>query len=280
MLSFTIENTFGIGSFRICSGFPSSLKSTNKTDDFIYECPINGCLQIYNYSSNQRTFFEHVTDDILVVMIYNEFTNQILTCSYSGRVILWSADYRKRLIDQQVRIDHIHYGFWTKDGTTIYLCSRFDGTILSLNYDVIHRSLTENWLRHWATPRSDLEKVHPIVDEPASTPKNIETSNTYVAGSIGYEYIISTAMRRHLFAVLQRPQQHVHINELNLQDGHLLNDLILDKSKPNQTFLCGTTSTIIDPQSGKELFAIGLQSGLIFLINTNPLQIHATINGK
>lgn len=87
-------------------------------------------------------------------------------------------------------------------------------------------------------------------------------------------------MRRRLFGVLQRPQEHVRIHELNLQDGHLINDLKLEKSKSNQTFLCGTTSTLSDEATGKELFAIGLTSGLIFIIDTNPLQIHSIVNGK
>jgi hypothetical protein len=87
-------------------------------------------------------------------------------------------------------------------------------------------------------------------------------------------------MRHHLFGILQRPQEHVCIHELNLHDGHLINDLKLDKSKSNQTFLCGTTTTFSDKNTGKEFFSIGLQSGLIFIIDTNPLQIHSIINGK
>ena len=129
MSSFTIENIFGIGSFRLCSGFPSSIKSGNaSTSSYQYECGLNGCIQIYDYSSNQRKHFEHVYDDIIVVLVYNAHINQILTCSYSGKVILWSDDYQKRFVEQQTRINHIHYGSWTRDGTTIYLCSRFDGS--------------------------------------------------------------------------------------------------------------------------------------------------------
>lgn len=127
MSSFTIENIYGIGSFRLCAGFPSSIKSTEKSNSYTYESPINGCIQVYNYSTDQRTHFEHVYDDIIVVMLYNEFVNQILTCSYSGKIILWSNNYQKRLVEQQTRINHVHYGCWTRDGTTIYLCSRFDG---------------------------------------------------------------------------------------------------------------------------------------------------------
>jgi WD40 repeat protein len=130
MSSFTIENIYGIGSFRLCSGFPSSIKSIEKSESYIYECALNGCIQIYNYSTNERTHFEHVYDDIIVVMIYNEYTNEILTCSYSGKIILWSNNYQKRFVEQQTRINHIHYGCWTRDGTTIYLCSRFDGEFL------------------------------------------------------------------------------------------------------------------------------------------------------
>lgn len=300
MSAFTIENIFGIGSFRLCSGFPSAIKSNHSSQSYQYECGLNGCIQIYDYTNEQRTFFQHVYDDIIVVLVYNEYVNQILTCSYSGKVILWSDDYQKRLVEQQTRINHIHYGAWTRDGTTIYLCSRFDGekrrrrrrvdsngfvlgTIISLNYDAQHRSLTENWLRHWATPRVDLEKIHPANDEPISPiniAQKIETSNTYVPGSIGYEFIIPTVRRRHLYAVLQRPQEHVRIHELNLHDGHLINDLILEKAKANQTFLCGTTETLFIKDLDKEYFAIGLQSGLIFILDTNPLQIHTVINGK
>jgi len=152
-----------------------------------------------------------------------------------------------------------------------------------LNYDSIHHSLTENWLRHWATPKIDLEKIHPIIEDsisPINIAEKIETSNTYVAGSIGYEFVVCTAMRHRLFGILQRPQEHVHIHELNLHDGHLINDLKLDQSKSNQTFLCGTTTTLCDKNTGKEFFAIGLQSGLIFIIDTNPLQIYSIINGK
>ncbi|CAF0811578.1 unnamed protein product [Rotaria sordida] len=283
MLSFTIENIFGVGSFRLCAGFPSSIKSIEYSKSYIYECPLNGCIQIYNYSTNERTYFEHIYDDIIVVMLYNEYINQIITCSYSGKIILWSANYQKRFVEQQLRINHIHYGFWTRDGTTIYFCSRFDGTLISLSYDAKHYSLTENWLRHWATARVDLEKIHPVIEDSVSSiniAEKIETSNTYVAGSIGYEFVICTAMRRHLFAVLQRPKQHVRIHELNLHDGHLINDLILEKAKANQTFLCGTTTTLCDKDSGKEFFAIGLQSGLIFIIDTNPLQIHTVVNAS
>lgn len=300
MSSFTVENIFGIGSFRLCSGFPSAIKSSHSSQSYQYESGLNGCIQIYDYSKEQRTHFQHVYDDIIVVLVYNEYANQILTCSYSGKVILWSDDYEKRLVEQQTRINHIHYGAWTRDGTTIYLCSRFDGeefgirrtivsngfvlgTIISLNYDAQHRSLTENWLRHWATPRADLEKVHPPIDEPVSPiniAEKIETSNTYIAGSIGYEFIVPTVRRRHLYAVLQRPQEHVRIHELNLHDGHLINDLILNKAKANQTFLCGTTDTLCMNDSDKEYFAIGLQSGLIFILDTNPLQVHSVINGK
>ncbi|CAF5087390.1 unnamed protein product, partial [Rotaria sp. Silwood1] len=155
------------------------------------------------------------------------------------------------------------------------------GTLISLSYDSKHHSLTENWLRHWATPRNDLENIHPIIEDSISSlniAEKIETSNTYVAGSIGYEFVICTAVRRHLFAVLQRPHEHVHIHELNLHDGHLLNDLKLEKAKANQTFLCATTTTLCDRNTGKEFFAVGLQSGLIFIIDTNPLQIHTTVN--
>jgi hypothetical protein len=144
--------------------------------------------------------------------------------------------------------------------------------------------LTENWLRHWASPRIGLEDVHPSNDDSVSAAANIaekiETSNTYVAGSIGYEFVICSAMRRHLFGVLQRPHEHVHIHELNINDGHLINDLKLEPSKSNQTFLCGTTNTFCDTNSGKEYFAIGLQSGLIFILDTNPLQIHSIVNGN
>lgn len=108
----------------------------------------------------------------------------------------------------------------------------------------------------------------------------METSNTYVAGSIGYEFVLCTNLRRHLFAVLQRPHEHVHIHELNLHDGHLVHDLKLQDAKPNQTFLCATTTTLHQTDTGKEFFAVGLQSGLIFIINTNPLHVHCIINGK
>lgn len=161
------------------------------------------------------------------------------------------------------------------------------GTILSLLYDAKHHSLTENWLRYWATPKMDLEKVHPSIEDTQlslspsmNIAERIETSNTYVAGSIGYEFVVCTALRRHLFAVLQRPQEHVRIHELNLQNGHLLHDLKLEKAKSNQTFLCGSTTTYLDKTTGKEYFAIGLQSGLIFIIDTNPLQVHNILNGK
>jgi hypothetical protein len=157
------------------------------------------------------------------------------------------------------------------------------GTIISLAYDSTHHSLTENWLRHWATPRIDAEEVHPIINDsisPVDIAEKIETSNTYVAGSIGYEFVIATTIRRRLFGVLQRPQEHVRIHELNLHDGHLINDLKLEGAKANQTFLCGTTTTLIDKTTGNELFAVGLQSGLIFIIDTNHLQIHSIINGK
>ncbi|CAF4241451.1 unnamed protein product [Rotaria sp. Silwood2] len=136
MLSFTIENIFGVGSFRLCAGFPSSIKSIEHSKSHIYECPLNGCIQIYNYSTNERSYFEHIYDDIIVVMLYNEFVNQILTCSYSGKIILWSANYQKRFVEQQVRINHVHYGCWARDGTTIYLCSRFDGHRSNSNGDI------------------------------------------------------------------------------------------------------------------------------------------------
>ena len=58
-------------------------------------------------------------------------------------------------------------------------------------------------------------------------------------------------MRRRLFAILQRPQEHVRIHELNLHDGHLINDLKLGKAKSNQTFLCGTTTTLCDKNVSK-----------------------------
>lgn len=131
MSSFTIENIYGIGSFRFCSGFPSSIKSIEKSSLYIYECALNGCIQIYNYSTDERIFFQHIYDDITVLLLYNEYTNQILTCSYSGKIILWSNNYEKRFVEQQTRINHIHYGCWTRDGTTIYLCSRFDGKVLT-----------------------------------------------------------------------------------------------------------------------------------------------------
>ncbi|CAF1085807.1 unnamed protein product [Adineta steineri] len=281
MSSFTIENIYGIGSFRLCASFPSSIKSNETSDSYTYESVLNGCIQIYNYSTNERIFFEHVYDDIIVVMLYNEYINEILTCSYSGKIILWSNNYQKRFIEQQTRIDHVHYGCWTQDGSTIYLCSRFDGTLISLTYDSHHHSLTENWLRHWATPRNDLEKIHPAIEDsisPINIAEKIETSSTYVAGSIGYEFVICTAIRRHLFAILQRPHEHVHIHKLNLHDGHLIDDLKLDHARTNQTFLCGTVKTYHDKNTGKEYFAIGLQSGLIFIIDTDPLQIHSIIN--
>lgn len=160
----------------------------------------------------------------------------------------------------------------------------FLGTILSLAYDAIHHSLTENWLRHWARPHINQETspTRAINEVPATIniAENIETSNTYVAGSIGYEFVVDTAMRRHLFAVLQRPQEHVHIHQLNLQDGHLLDDLKLEPGKANQTFLSGTTETFVDKTTGKEYFAIGLQAGLIFIIDTDPLHIHTIVNGE
>lgn len=157
------------------------------------------------------------------------------------------------------------------------------GTIISLSYNAKHNSLTENWLRHWATSRNDLGKVHPVIEDsvtPVNIADRIETSNTYVAGAIGYEFVVCTAMRRYLFSVLQRPQEHVRIHQLNLHDGHLINELKLDKGKANQTFLCGTTTTLCDKNTGKEFFAIGLQSGLIYIIDTNPLQVHSIITGK
>ena len=127
MANFTVENVFGIGSFRLCAGFPSSIKSAESTGDYVYEFPLNGCLVVQNYSRDERLHFEHVYDDIIVVMLYNLYTNQVLTCSYSGKIILWSHNYQRRFVEQQVRIDHVFYGHWTRDGTTIYLCSRFDG---------------------------------------------------------------------------------------------------------------------------------------------------------
>ncbi|CAF0877922.1 unnamed protein product [Adineta ricciae] len=281
MVSFTIENVFGVGSFRFCSGFPTAIKRTDKSDSHLYECALNGCIQVYNHSTDERLFFQHVYDDIIVVMVYNEYVNQILTCSYSGKIIIWSHDYQKRYVEQQTRINHVHYGFWTTDGTGIYLCSRFDGTLLSLTYDSEHHSLTETWLRHWATPRADAETVHPSFDlsiSPINIAEKMETSNTYVAGSIGYEFVLCTNLRRHLFAILQRPHEHVHIHELNLRDGHLIQDLKLQDAKPNQSFLSATTTTLRQTATGKEFFAVGLQSGLIFIIDTNPLHVHCIIN--
>ena len=127
MSSFTIENVYGVGSLRLCAGFPSTVKSS--VESFTYECPLNGCIQTYDYSTDQRIHFEHVSDDIIVLMLYNQVNREILTCSYSGKVILWSSDYAKRFVEQQVRIDHVHYGCWTQNGSTIYLCSRYDGRI-------------------------------------------------------------------------------------------------------------------------------------------------------
>jgi hypothetical protein len=147
------------------------------------------------------------------------------------------------------------------------------GTILSLAYDATHHCLTENWLRHWST--NDGERLPSIDIAQQATNK----SNTFIAGSTGYEFIVCTSVRRHVFAVLQPTHEHVRIHQLNLSDGHLLNDLKLDSAKVNQTFLCGTTQTLFDTTKHLELFAIGLQSGLIFVLATEPLHIHATING-
>ncbi len=157
------------------------------------------------------------------------------------------------------------------------------GALISLTYDSNHHSLTEHWLRHWATPRINFENIHPVIEDlisPINIADKIETSNTYVAGSIGYEFVVCTAMHHRLFAILQRPKEHVRIHELNFHDGHLIHDLKLEHTKSNQTFLCGTTTTLCDKNTGKEFFAVGLQSGLIFIIDTNPLQIHAMIDGK
>ena len=142
--------------------------------------------------------------------------------------------------------------------------------------------LNENWLRHWTKQTIDLERVHPIVNIVSSIDiaEKIETSNTYVAGSIGYEFVICTTMHHRLFAILQQPHEHVRIHELNIHDGHLIHNLKLDKAKANQTFLCGTTTTFYDRKMEKELFAIGLQSGLIFIIDTDPLGVYSTIQGR
>lgn len=147
-----------------------------------------------------------------------------------------------------------------------------------MNYDSRHHSLTEHWLRHWARSNDDLDKVHHVISDDIA--QKIETSNTYVAGSIGYEFIVSTALRRHVFGVLQRPQENIRIHQLNVHDGHLVADLKLEPAKHTYTFLCGTTETMIDRATNRELFAIGLQSGLIFLVKTDPLSIERIINGK
>ena len=151
-----------------------------------------------------------------------------------------------------------------------------------MTYDFQHHLLTENWLRHWTTQSIDLERVHPMRDVVSSVDvaEKIETSNTYVTGSIGYEFVICTTTHRRLFAILQRPQEHVRVHELNIHDGHLIYDLKLDKARANQVFLCGTITTLYDRNMEKEFFAVGLQSGLIFIIDTDPLEVYATINGK
>ena len=140
--------------------------------------------------------------------------------------------------------------------------------------------MTENWLRHWATPRRDLDALHPAIADPLIPVETIERTSTYVAGSIGYEFIVCTAARHHPFAVLQRPQNYVHVHRLNLHDGHLIDDLKLESASPTQIFLSGTTSTLTDPTTGREFFAIGLQSGVIFIIDADQFQVHAKINGK
>ena len=154
------------------------------------------------------------------------------------------------------------------------------GTILSLSYDAEHHSLTENWLRLWATPRRNLDALPSTLADPLIPVDSVERTSTYVAGSSGYEFIVCTAEHHHPFAILQRPQDYVHVHRLDSHDGHLIDDLKLESVTSKQIFLCGTTSTLTDPTTGREFFAIGLQSGLIFIINADQFQVHAKINGK
>ncbi|CAF1562082.1 unnamed protein product, partial [Didymodactylos carnosus] len=302
-LTIDIENIYGVGSFRQCCGFPSIVRNdTVESSDYIYESALNGCIQIYNYSKNERIKFFQASHDIIVLLLYNKKLKKILGCSYSGKMIVWNENYEK-LIEYQTRINHVHYGAWTTNGQLIYLCSRFDGTIISLEYQQTENCLKENWLRHWSNKN---EEIHPFVEHSTHlTPQivdQVETSNTYVAGSIGYECVICTNDQR-LWAILQRPQQHVKVHQLNALNGQLEKELELESINTKQIYLCSTVNiitienyydrntfssqfnvdlnSIVSTETNYgEFFAIGLQSGLIFIIDAGHLKIHSIIHAK
>ncbi|CAF0792995.1 unnamed protein product [Didymodactylos carnosus] len=303
-LTTNIENIYGIGSFRQCSGFPSIVRNNGEeSSDYIYETTLNGCIQIYNYSKNKRLKFFQASHDIIVLLLYNKQLKNILTCSYSGKLVVWNENYEK-LIEYQARINHVHYGTWTNNGQLIYLCSRFDGTIISLKYEQKENCLIENWLRHWSVEN---EEIHPFVEHSTHLAPpvvdQVETSNTYVAGSIGYECVLCTDDQR-LWAILQRSQQHVKIHQLKASNGQLEKELQLEPAKTRQMYLCSTINILIienyyditksssrfsvgsnkrlnstssSTTSCREFFAVGLQSGLIFIIDASHLEIYSII---
>lgn len=113
-MEFTVEDSWGVGSFRQCAGFPCTQKD-------MYCTPLGCCIVQWHITTKEKSMFQ-AHEDLITVLLKN-CDKLVLSVSMCGEIKIWDANWTIMALFK-LPTSNVIYGSWSKDGKMLSVCSK------------------------------------------------------------------------------------------------------------------------------------------------------------
>lgn len=229
-----IDQCWGVGNPRHCSGFPISQHE--------YHVPIGCCVAKWNIKTKERTTVQ-LHHDVITIMLMNK-AHVILTISFHGDLKLFDTDY-KLLSSMKLPCEDIMHGCWSHDGNHMAICSK-NGLIMV--YSLKHLLEQNNNNSEWMfTLPQDSKEVNMDIKACNYFVESVFKENSQVIAASQ----IKKSVYLYLFEKDGSVVKSVHVSPLGDE---------------NVRFLCIS-------EVYKSIVAIGLNRGIFLFYDVNTLEM-------
>ena len=270
MCGFTVEQSWGVGSVRLCAGFPGNILCDDKTlEDKTYCVPLGSQVVCWDIEKKERKICFQAHNDLIICLEYNHSLGMILSISYSGEIKLWSKDF-KLLLSEKTSYGNAHYGAWSNNGQRFLICGGPWKTSLLAVYEISkgHNgqvSFSMLW-QHVGVPAAIADGITISITDVGKGERDQENNGsvTYINQTDGY-VIAQFTSKDTVLAVFER--YHGNASEVHLldADGAMIHSTILDPlGNPKASIMCTTPCH-------NDTFAVGFQGGVFLVLNDEDL---------
>lgn len=260
---FTVKKSWGVGSVRLCAGFPGNL--ILDCENFTYCLSLGSQIVCWDIVTRERKRCFQAHGDLIICLLYNETCEVVLSVSYTGEIKLWDKQF-ELLYYEKASFENTNFGCWSNSGDGFVICGRSQNepivSFYKLNKDDGGNVSCSMLWSHVGQSRIEPQNV----SKDQSSKEN--DSVTYISQRDGY-IIVQFNSGGNIIAVYER--YHGNASEIHLINihGKLIQAVPLDPlGNYKSSIMCTTPCS-------NGVFAVGFQGGIFIVLQEQDLKIEA-----